>query len=74
MGQKAAPALAAGNTVVAKPPEIAPFGAVRFAELALEAGLPPGVVNVVVGGAEAGAGGTPRRAGRDARRWTGTPG
>ena len=43
MGQKAAPALAAGNTVVAKPPEIAPFGAIRFAELALEAGLPPGV-------------------------------
>jgi acyl-CoA reductase-like NAD-dependent aldehyde dehydrogenase len=55
MGQKAAPALAAGNVVVAKPPEIAPFGALRFAELALEAGLPPGVVNVVVGGADAGA-------------------
>lgn len=55
MGQKAAPALAAGNTVVAKPPEIAPFGALRFAELALEAGFPPGVVNVVVGGAVAGA-------------------
>ncbi len=55
MGQKAAPALAAGNTVVAKPPEIAPFGAVRFGELALEAGIPPGVVNVVVGGVDAGA-------------------
>jgi len=54
MGQKAAPALAAGNTVVAKPPEIAPFGAYRFAELALEAGLPPGVLNVVAGGPEAG--------------------
>ena len=54
MGQKAAPALAAGNTVVAKPPEIAPFGAYRFAELALQAGLPPGVLNVVAGGAEAG--------------------
>ena len=54
MGQKVAPALAAGNTVVAKPPEIAPFGALRFAELALEAGLPPGVLNVVTGGAEAG--------------------
>ncbi|HEY7939650.1 MAG TPA: aldehyde dehydrogenase family protein, partial [Acidimicrobiales bacterium] len=54
MGQKVAPALAAGNTVVAKPPEIAPFGALRFAELALEAGLPPGVLNVVPGGAEAG--------------------
>ena len=55
MGQKAAPALAAGNTVVAKPPEIAPFGAVRFAELALEAGLPPGALNVVPGGAATGA-------------------
>lgn len=54
MGQKAAPALAAGNTVVAKPPEISPFGAIRFAELALEAGIPPGVLNVVPGGAEAG--------------------
>jgi aldehyde dehydrogenase (NAD+) len=54
MGQKAAPALAAGNTVVAKPPELAPFGAYMFAELALEAGLPPGVLNVVAGAAEAG--------------------
>jgi aldehyde dehydrogenase (NAD+) len=54
MGQKAVPALAAGNTVVVKPPEIAPFGALRFAELAREAGLPPGVLNVVVGGAAAG--------------------
>ena len=54
MGQKVAPALAAGNTVVTKPPEIAPFGALRFAELALEAGLPPGVLNVVPGGVEAG--------------------
>ena len=55
MGQKCGPALAAGNTVVAKPPELAPFGMLRFAELALEAGLPPGVLNVVVGGAVAGA-------------------
>jgi aldehyde dehydrogenase (NAD+) len=54
MGQKCAPALAAGNTVVAKPPEISPFGMLRFAELALEAGLPPGVLNVVVGGAATG--------------------
>ena len=54
MGQKAVPALAAGNTVVAKPPELAPFGAYLFAELALEAGLPPGVLNVVAGGAPAG--------------------
>ena len=55
MGQKCGPALAAGNAVVAKPPELAPFGMLRFAELALEAGIPPGVVNVVVGGAAAGA-------------------
>jgi len=54
MGQKCGAALALGNTVVAKPPHVAPFGMVRFAELALEAGLPPGVLNVVVGGAEAG--------------------
>jgi len=54
MGHKVAPALAAGNTVVCKPPELAPFGVYRFAELALEAGLPPGVLNVVAGGAEAG--------------------
>ena len=54
MGQKCGPALAAGNTVVAKPPELAPFGMLRFGELALEAGLPPGVLNVVVGGAATG--------------------
>src|SRR5437764_1437312 len=54
MGQKAVPALPAGNTVVVKPPELAPFGALRFAELALDAGLPPGALNVVVGGASAG--------------------
>lgn len=54
MGQKCGPALAAGNTVVAKPSELAPFGVLRFAELALEAGLPPGVLNVVVGGPAAG--------------------
>jgi aldehyde dehydrogenase (NAD+) len=55
MGQKAAPALAAGNAVVAKPPQLAPFGVLRFAELAAEAGMPPGVLNVVVGGATTGA-------------------
>jgi aldehyde dehydrogenase (NAD+) len=54
MGQKCGPALAAGNAVVAKPPELAPFGMLRFAEHALEAGLPPGVLNVVVGDAVAG--------------------
>lgn len=47
-------ALAAGNSVVIKPPETTPYTAIRFAELALEAGIPPGVINVIVGGPEAG--------------------
>jgi aldehyde dehydrogenase (NAD+) len=51
---KVAPALAAGNTIVMKPPELAPFAAIRFGELCLEAGLPPGVLNIVTGGPDAG--------------------
>ena len=43
------PALACGNTVVLKPAELTPLSALRLAELALEAGIPEGVVNVVVG-------------------------
>lgn len=54
IGMKVAPALAAGNAVVLKPPELAPFTSLRVAELALEAGLPPGVLNVVPGGPAAG--------------------
>jgi aminomuconate-semialdehyde/2-hydroxymuconate-6-semialdehyde dehydrogenase len=46
---KIAPALAAGNTVVAKPSEITPCTAARLGELAIEAGLPPGVLNIVLG-------------------------
>jgi acyl-CoA reductase-like NAD-dependent aldehyde dehydrogenase len=46
---KLGPALAAGNTVVLKPAELTPLTALRFASLCLEAGLPEGVVNVVVG-------------------------
>lgn len=51
---KLAPALAAGNSLVLKPSEEASLTLLRMAELALEAGLPPGVLNVVTGGAEAG--------------------
>jgi acyl-CoA reductase-like NAD-dependent aldehyde dehydrogenase len=46
---KLAPALAAGNTVVLKPAVLTPLTALRFAELAADAGIPEGVVNVVVG-------------------------
>ncbi len=46
---KLGPALACGNTVVLKPAELTPLTALRFAELALEAGVPEGVVNVIVG-------------------------
>jgi len=52
---KLGPALAAGNSVVLKPSEKSPLSALRLAELALDAGLPPGVFNVVPGyGHEAG--------------------
>ncbi|HVW41100.1 MAG TPA: aldehyde dehydrogenase family protein [Amycolatopsis sp.] len=54
IGMNVAPALAAGNAVVIKPPELAPLGPLRFGELCLEAGLPPGLVNVVTGDAETG--------------------
>ena len=54
VGMKVAPALAAGNCVVLKTPDIAPYTVARFAELALEAGVPPGVLHVLPGGAEAG--------------------
>ncbi len=48
-GWKLAPALAAGNTVVLKPAELTPLTALAFERLAVEAGLPEGVVNVVAG-------------------------
>lgn len=52
---KVAPALAMGNSVVLKPADQTPLSALRMAELAQEAGLPPGVLNVVTGtGANAG--------------------
>jgi aminomuconate-semialdehyde/2-hydroxymuconate-6-semialdehyde dehydrogenase len=46
---KVAPALAAGNTVVAKPSEVTPLTAFLFSKLCIEAGLPPGVLNIVHG-------------------------
>ncbi|WP_425295027.1 aldehyde dehydrogenase family protein [Mycolicibacterium vanbaalenii] len=55
LAMKVPPALAAGNTVVVKPSELTPFTAGLFADLAQEAGIPPGVVNIVTGGADAGA-------------------
>ncbi|SDH12333.1 aldehyde dehydrogenase (NAD+) [Sinosporangium album] len=52
---KLGPALAAGNTIVVKPSETTPVSALEFVKLVLEAGFPPGVVNVVTGEREAGA-------------------
>jgi betaine-aldehyde dehydrogenase len=49
---KVAPALALGNSVVVKPAEATPLTALRLGELALEAGVPPGVLNVVPGEGE----------------------
>lgn len=46
---KLAPALMAGNSIVLKPAEQSPLTAIRIAELALEAGVPPGILNVVPG-------------------------
>ena len=52
---KIAPAIASGNTCVAKPSELTPLTANRLAELSIEAGIPPGVINIVHGyGAKAG--------------------
>jgi aldehyde dehydrogenase (NAD+) len=52
--KKLAPALAAGNCVVVKSPELGPFAPMRLAELCQEAGVPDGVVSVLAGGPEAG--------------------
>ncbi|MGR3248761.1 MAG: aldehyde dehydrogenase family protein [Paracoccus sp. (in: a-proteobacteria)] len=48
-GWKLGPALAAGNAVVLKPSEMTPFTAIRMAELSVDAGIPAGLVNVVLG-------------------------
>src|SRR5213076_1383369 len=51
---KIAPALAAGNTVVLKPAETTPLSAMVFAEICMQAELPPGVVNIVTGAGKTG--------------------
>jgi acyl-CoA reductase-like NAD-dependent aldehyde dehydrogenase len=55
VGYKLGPALAAGCTIVIKPSELAPLSTLRLMELVHEAGFPPGVVNVVIGGPDVGA-------------------
>lgn len=52
---KIAPALACGNTVVLKPAETTPLTALKLAEVVRDAGLPPGVVNIVTGAGDTGA-------------------
>ena len=59
---KIAPAIAAGNTVVLKPASLTPLSVLRYAELAVEAGIPEGVLNVV-----------PGPGGTSGRRWSSTP-
>jgi acyl-CoA reductase-like NAD-dependent aldehyde dehydrogenase len=55
LGQLLGAALAAGNAVIVKASELAPFTAFRLAQLATECGLPPGLINVLCGTASAGA-------------------
>ncbi len=70
---KIAPALACGCTVVLKPAELTPLSALWLGQMALEAGLPPGVLNIVPGfGAEAGAA-LVRHKGIDKIAFTGSP-
>lgn len=54
LANKLAPALAAGCTAVIKPSEIAPLSTLELGRLISEAGFPPGVVNIITGGVEAG--------------------
>jgi acyl-CoA reductase-like NAD-dependent aldehyde dehydrogenase len=49
VANKAGPAIIAGNCIVLKAPDVAPLSTYRLVELALEAGIPPGVINVVTG-------------------------
>ena len=69
---KIAPALACGCTVVLKPAEETPLTALRLAELALEAGLPPGVLNVITGDGETAGAALVRHPGVDKIAFTGS--
>ena len=69
---KVAPALACGNTVVLKPAEQTPLTALRFGELAAEAGFPPGVLNVTPGYGESAGAALVRHPGVDAVSFTGS--
>ncbi len=69
---KVAPALAAGNSVVLKPSERAPLSSLRLAELATEAGLPDGVLNVVPGFGDTAGAALGRHAGVDVLAFTGS--
>ncbi|MFD0668298.1 phenylacetaldehyde dehydrogenase StyD [Ramlibacter sp. MAHUQ-53] len=69
---KIAPALACGCTVVLKPAEETPLTALRLAELALEAGFPPGVLNVVTGDGETAGAALVRHPGVDKVSFTGS--
>jgi aldehyde dehydrogenase (NAD+) len=68
---KLAPALAAGNTCVLKPAETTPLTALLLAEVCQQAGLPPGVVNILTGAGDTGAG-LVRHAGVDKIAFTGS--
>ncbi len=72
MGWKAAPALAAGNCVIVKPAELTPLTAIRIGELGLEAGLPPGVLNVLPGPGSVVGEGLVKHAGVDKVSFTGS--
>src|SRR6202045_1950608 len=71
---KLAPALACGCTVVMKPAELTSLSALRIAELALEAGLPPGVLNIVTGAGRVGGEALVNHPDVDKVTFTGSPG
>jgi acyl-CoA reductase-like NAD-dependent aldehyde dehydrogenase len=73
VGWGVAPALAAGNTVVIKPAEDTPLSTLYFAKLAEEAGVPPGVVNVITGLGETAGGALSRHPGLKRMSFTGSP-